>query len=129
MNDKLVKKKPVKVNPISKFLNQLRDEIPMDIQFPVKEYQFMNSRNWRFDWALVDLKIGIEYQGGMLMVKSGHSSIMGQSRDWEKFNEAQIRGWIVICVNPKTIDNGTAIEQLIRAIKVRTKQISYESEI
>lgn len=60
------------------------------------------------------------------MVKSGHSSIVGQTKDMDKFNEAQIRGWIVICVNPKTIDSGTAFDQIARAIKVRTKEIRYE---
>lgn len=92
-----------------------------------REYPFMHSRNWRFDYAIPSLKIALEYQGGVFMKsKSGHSNIAGQTRDWEKFNEAQVRGWIVICANPKTIQNGSFENQIKRAIQVRAKKIRYE---
>lgn len=55
------------------------------------------------------------------MTKSGHKNFRGQTRDWEKLNEAQILGWIVICVNPVLIKNGVAVDQLHRAIEQRRK--------
>lgn len=95
-------------------------------QTVTEEERFMHSRDWKFDYALPDIKVAIEYQGGLFMKKGGHSNIAGQTRDWEKFNEAQIRGWLVICVNPKTIEDGTFEKQLRRAIKVRKGVIRYD---
>lgn len=94
----------------------------------------MYSRNWAFDYLWEEERLAIEYQGGLfhkqpkknVIQKSGHISITGQTRDWEKSNEAQIRGYMVLFVNPKTIDNGTAIDQIVRAYKVRRGEIHYE---
>ena len=65
-----------------------------------KEYQFHPERKMAvFDWAIPDKKIGIEYQGGIFMNKSGHSNMLGQKRDHKKFNSAQILGWKVLTYN------------------------------
>lgn len=112
-----------------KMLDQIRDiNLVTGLSMPEEEYRFMYSRDWRFDYAYPDLKIAIEYQGGIFMKnkKGGHQTVRGQTNDWEKFNEAQIRGWFVICLNPKTIDNGTFYGQLRNAILVRLERISYE---
>lgn len=107
---------------MSELIAQLRFDYQIDWEHP-----FMHSRNWKFDYVIEELKVAVEYQGGVFMKgKSGHTNVAGQTRDWEKFNEAQIRGWIVICANPKTIDNRTFIKQLERAIKVRKGDIRYE---
>lgn len=105
----------------------MMDNLPSECPRPQQEYFFMHSRQWRFDYAIPSLRIGIEYQGGVYMkTKSGHTNVRGQTRDWEKYNEAQIRGWLIICVNGETIKNGSFIEQLERAIKVRKGDIRYE---
>lgn len=96
------------------------------IEKPESEVRFMFSRNWRFDYAFITEKVAIEYMGGLFMKKGGHTNVTGQTRDWEKLNEAQIRGWLVICVNPKTIDSGSAIDQIIRALKVQRKEMTYD---
>lgn len=109
-----------------KLLKILTEIFPSECSI-VQEHRFMHSRNWRFDYAIPLLKIAIEYQGGTFRKqKSSHTSVAGQTRDWEKFNEAQIRGWIVLCVNPITIDNGTFIKQFKRAIRVKNGEILYE---
>lgn len=77
-------------------------------------------KGYELDYAWPQYKIAIEYQGGVFMRgKSGHSNVAGQTRDWKKLNEAQLKGWIVILVNPKTIDDGSFIKQLKRAFKQR----------
>lgn len=102
---------------------------------PQTEKTFMYSRYWRFDFLFEEEKLAIEYQGGLFqrktnetdtIRKSGHNNIMGQTRDWEKANEAQIRGYMVMFVNPKTIDDGTAIDQIVRAYKVKRGEMRYE---
>src|SRR3954464_10168436 len=41
-----------------------------------KEHRFHPERRWRFDWALPDKMIGIEYEG-LNSEKSGHTTISG----------------------------------------------------
>lgn len=88
----------------------------------------MYSRNWKFDYAIPELKIVVDYDGYVFnpKLKGGHQTPQGMANDMEKRNEAQIRGWIVLLATQKTIDNRTFIKQLERAIKVRRGDIRYE---
>lgn len=89
----------------------------------------MHSRDWRLDYAIVSLKIAIEYDGIVFkpnQQRGGHQTPKGMANDMEKRNEAQIRGWLVLVCTQKTIDDRTFIEQLERAIKVRKGDIRYE---
>lgn len=65
------------------------------------EHRFMKpERQFRFDYAILDLKLAVEYQGHAGFIKggaSGHSTISGLTSDCEKFNQARLRGWTVIC--------------------------------
>lgn len=86
----------------------------------------MRSRQWRFDYCIVSLKIAIEYQGSNLKKAKGrHQTPFGQSGDWEKINEAQLRGWTVILCNAITVKDGTFRDQFERAIKVKRGDIRY----
>lgn len=71
----------------------------------VKEHVFHPERKWRFDFALPDKKIGIEYEG-LNSEKSGHTTLAGYTKDTEKYNAAQELDWKVIrftCRNYKTV--------------------------
>lgn len=61
----------------------------------VQEHRFHPERKWRFDFALPDKNIGIEYEG-LNSEKSGHTTLNGYTKDTEKYNEAQALGWDVI---------------------------------
>lgn len=63
--------------------------------FVKKEHRFHSDRLWRFDFALPDKKIGIEYEG-LNSEKSGHTTLAGYTKDTEKYNAAQALGWRVI---------------------------------
>lgn len=58
------------------------------------EYRFHPERKWRFDWALPELKIAIEYEG-IFSEKSRHTSVKGFTGDVDKYNAAQALGWRV----------------------------------
>lgn len=58
----------------------------------VEELQFHPERKFRFDWAIPDLMIAIEYEG-IISKKSGHTTISGYTKDCEKYNIAIMRGW------------------------------------
>jgi very-short-patch-repair endonuclease len=61
----------------------------------LKEVKFHPSRKWRFDYAIEDLQVAIEYEG-LMSKKSRHTTISGFTGDTEKYNEAQSRGWKVL---------------------------------
>lgn len=59
------------------------------------EYQFMEARKYRFDVAIPEHLIGIEYEG-LMSAKSRHTTIQGFSGDCTKYNLAVINGWRVL---------------------------------
>lgn len=61
------------------------------------EYRFHPERKFRFDWAIPEIMIAIEYEG-LMSEKSGHTTISGYTKDTEKYNLAQAAGWRIIRV-------------------------------
>ena len=61
----------------------------------VKEHQFHPVRKWRFDYAIVDLKIAIEVDGAV-WVGGRHNRPAGYIADMEKLNTAASMGWLVL---------------------------------
>ena len=59
-----------------------------------KEYRF-SKRRFRFDFAIPELKIAIEYDG-LNSKKSGHTTLVGFTSDTEKINLAISMGWKVL---------------------------------
>ncbi len=59
------------------------------------EYKFHPKRKWRFDYAIPELMIAIEYEGGIFK-KGRHVRGKGYTDDCEKYNEAALRGWKVL---------------------------------
>ena len=80
---------------------------------PEREYQFAKSigRRWRFDFAYVDCKWGIEVDGG---VYSGgrHTRGSGFTKDCEKMNSAAILGWRVLRFTGAMVYDGSALQTL-----------------
>lgn len=84
----------------------------------VTEYRFHPMRKWSLDWAWVNLKIGVEYHGGVFG-NGHHSRGDGLTDDAEKSAEAQILGWIVIAATPPSVRDGRAFDLINRAVKAR----------
>lgn len=73
----------------------------------VEEHRFDDKRRFKFDWAIPELMVSIEYEG-LMSEKSGHTTIKGYSKDTEKYNLAQIKGWKVLrytALTYKNLDN------------------------
>jgi hypothetical protein len=65
----------------------------------VMEYKFHPVRRWRFDYAIPEIKLAVEYHGHAGFVRpgaSGHSTIKGLTNDCEKMNSAHALGWRVL---------------------------------
>lgn len=77
------------------------------IETPQSEYRFHPTRRWRFDYAFVDRKIGVEIEGG---IWSGgrHTRGSGFLGDMEKYNEAGKMGWRVFRFTPSELKKGIA---------------------
>ena len=71
----------------------------------VKEYKFLKDRKFRFDYAIQkdNLKIAIEYEGIFGVKMTRHTNSLGYSKDCEKYNLAQIDGWIVLRYTALTV--------------------------
>lgn len=77
------------------------------------EYKFHNTRKWRADIAIPSLRALIEVEG-IMSAKSRHTSVTGFTNDCEKYNAAQIVGWIVLRY---TVLNKAQFYQDIEALK------------
>ena len=91
---------------------------------PVCEYQFHETRKWRFDFCYVQERVAIEYQG--LNWKrdgdnSGHQSVAGLMRDFEKFTEASLMGWKLILITAESVNSGQAVEWVRLALQAGEK--------
>lgn len=58
----------------------------------VTELRFDKKRRFRFDIAIPDAKIAVEYEG-LNSEKSGHTTLLGYTSDTEKYNLAAEQGW------------------------------------
>lgn len=56
------------------------------------EYRFDEARKFRFDIAIPEKLIAIEYEG-IFSTKSRHTSFEGYTRDATKYNLAASKGW------------------------------------
>ena len=70
----------------------------------VKEHRFHPERKWRFDFAVPEKMIGIEYDG-LQNAKSRHTTLVGFTGDTEKMNAAQALGWKVLRFTVKNYKN------------------------
>lgn len=75
------------------FQRLIMSEIP-DVEV-VKEHVFHWTRKWRFDYAMPELKIAIEIDGG-LWEYGRHNRPQGYIDDMEKLNTAASMGWLVL---------------------------------
>lgn len=86
------------------------------LPLPQREYLFHKKRKWRFDLAWPDLLIAVEVEGG-IWTGGRHVRGEGYEGDCEKYNEAQLAGWMVLRFTPGMIRRdqaGGVIEKAIR---------------
>ena len=80
----------------------------------VREYKFLEDRKFRADFSIPSIRCLIEIQGGIYMDKSGHKSISGLKRDYEKSNLAQLAGWRYLQFTADDVEDGKAVDMIIR---------------
>lgn len=94
-NGRDANKKAVKVKSDPEGLRFIKSTLRiLNIPFEA-EHRFHPTRKFRFDVALTDHKVAIEYEG-LVSDKSRHTTIGGYTNDCRKYNLAQIEGWKVL---------------------------------
>jgi hypothetical protein len=93
---------------------------------PGSELQFHPPRRWRFDfvWWFCELntrrelKIALEVEGGTWMAEGGHNHPGDFLRDMDKYNQAELDGWMLLRVTPDMIEfeNGRAVLLVEKAL-------------
>lgn len=85
------------------------------------EYRFDPSRLWRFDFAWPDLMVAAEVEGGT-WTGGRHNRGTGFELDCDKYNEAAIRGWLVLRVTTEMVSDGRAVTLVGRALWMRGQE-------
>lgn len=87
----------------------------------VREYRFHPTRQWRFDYAIPDLRIAIEIDGG-IWINGRHNRASGYLGDMEKFNAAATLGWVVLKFTPQEQYTAKALDLITLTVAERKKQ-------
>ena len=86
-----------------------------------REYRFHPVRKWRFDFAFVEQKIGIEVEGlAKPGKKSRHTEIAGYREDCRKYNEAIRLGWKLLRFEQSMVASGEALRVIEQVLKGQT---------
>lgn len=76
-----------------------------------REVKFHPKRKWRVDFAILELNILIEIEGGIWM-KGSHVRMHGYQDDCNKYNEAQALGFKIFRFTSEDIKNDRAVKFL-----------------
>lgn len=85
----------------------------------VAEFRFHDKRKFRFDFAIPDQKIAIEYEG-LHSEKSGHTTIGGYISDVKKYNLAVTSGWRLLRY---TANNYKEFEDDLKKLMIQDRTI------
>lgn len=100
-----------------RFLENCDSRFGIDL---IKEHKFYPTRRWRFDFAIPEMKIAIEKEGG-IWNNGRHTRAAGFIADMEKYNAAGSLGWIVLRATPQNINSAEFLELLETTINMRKK--------
>lgn len=79
-----------------------------------REYRFHESRKWRFDFAIPEIRYAFEVEGGTF-AQGGHSRGAGYGKDCEKYNAAALAGWSVFRFDTKMVRQTAHLEPIIKS--------------
>ena len=82
------------------------------------EHSFFLGRKWRIDFAIVDLKIGIEIEGGV-WANGRHTRGKGFIDDMEKYNAAITIGWVILRFTPQDLNKITTFDTVKKVVELK----------
>lgn len=84
---------------------------------PTPEYRFHKTRKWRFDYAWPQLKVAVEINGGSF-VQGRHNRGAALISEYDKLNEAQRLGWVVLQFGTAHMKNPTEVAATVLDVMV-----------
>jgi very-short-patch-repair endonuclease len=101
------------LHPIDELAAHLADEgytVRRELRFDRR------GRAWKFDLALPDLRVAVEYEGG---THSGgrHTSPLGYADDCEEYNQAVLQGWRVLRFTADHVRRGLHVTQTLELLR------------
>lgn len=85
---------------------------------PTREYKFHPNRGWKIDYAITELMIAIEREGGVY-TGGRHTRPVGFLKDMEKYNELAIMGWTLIRAIPDDMQTDKVLRLVELAIELK----------
>ncbi len=83
----------------------------LEMQEPIPEFRFHNTRHWRLDFAYPEHKLAIEIEGGVWS-KGRHTRGSGFIADMEKYNELAVMGWRLLRFTPQDLNKSKTYETI-----------------
>lgn len=113
----LTSKKPIKKKPRTKPLPKAKEkyleaketlfqELEEHLIGYEREFQFESTKNWRFDFYIVKLRLLIEIAGSQWSVGRGGKKI---ANSFNKYDLAEEMGYTFVRLEPHQIESGYAI--------------------
>lgn len=105
----------------------LEDRLARDLTYaglapPIREFRFAPPRQWRFDFAWPGRGLAVEVEGGTF-IQGRHSRGAEVTKDCDKYNEAALRGWIVLRVTTDMCRSGAALRIVTRALQTEVRYV------
>ena len=92
----------------------------------VKEHMFHYTRKWRFDYAIPELKVAIEIDGGVRDY-GRHNRPQGYINDMEKLNTAASMGWLVLRFTTQDRLMMPTLLLIKKTVELRMKELEDEN--
>jgi very-short-patch-repair endonuclease len=94
---------------------------PPQRQYPVRNP--VSGRDWKIDFAWAEPKIGVEIQGGAWMKGGGgHTTAMGQARDYIRHNYLTKIGWRFLYFNTVQCKDMASVVELVADVLCDMKE-------
>lgn len=113
------KKKSIIPKPIGKYKLHIISVLEASGWNYESEFVFSQERKFRFDWAVPQILVAIEYEG-IFSEKSGHTTLSGYKKDVEKYNLATKLGWKILRY---TADNYLDFENDLKIMQKDEKKL------
>ncbi|MGL5912790.1 MAG: hypothetical protein ACRCZB_01395 [Bacteroidales bacterium] len=104
--------KPLKQPKTDMFTAICKSDLKIEV---VKEHIFHPTRKWRFDYAIPELKIALEVEGGV-WTGGRHTRPQGFLGDIEKYNAGALLGWRIFRTTPNDLCKLKTLNMIKEAI-------------
>tara|TARA_R110000751_G_scaffold206398_3_gene310426 strand:+ start:820 stop:1536 length:717 start_codon:yes stop_codon:yes gene_type:complete len=118
------KKRELQIDHSDTLLTQIKKIDKKVLDGVVLEYKFNPCRKWRFDLCFPQIMLAVEADGGQY--SNGTGGAHNSPKDYEKINQAQLQGWLVLRYQTKTILHNP--DSIVNEIKIAKEKLSVNSK-